>query len=667
MSDLPATTAVGIETVEWSAETGGNLTLRITGRWRRRRPAATGQPTLVIEAEGRRHRFPALPEPPSLAGTAPGVWRLSFTVHGWLAPDLGRTWLQFGTVIVPLPVAVPAPEPSPAESASGTPPPARLPAVAVELSEARAERDGLADAAASEAARLAFEDVLRQRRAQVAVRVASEPVAMAGRPSAALEPPPPPAMPPPAMPPPDMPPPAMPPPGIPPLPPPALLPSAADAGGLLVGLRQELSARARAEASLRARLVDAESRLAARVLLERRTTAVLHELRGELETLRDALSRERTLREQAERVAGEVERERALRAEAERRLAELERQLEGQQAFSSGADDAIGELRAALEQLSAPRPASAPVTLTAPSEPPTPGAPPSVDVVEPARLNDALSRLRDTVSPQDAPAAEPGGEAELERSPSLSEVLGRPSLEGPFRKLVRGDPEAAGRLLLDLLPLQRVVYPHNVAYDLVLGSGRGQARPAGSCVCVTVPNETISIAVQSAPRPRDEVDFQVCGDPARIARLVTAGRFRRRFSPRVARVRGRREGVAALTALLGTPLDLRELHRAGVRPDPAIAFALVARMIDPAWTRGERFTLAHEDPRTAATFLLVRDGGALQVARRAPEAGIAATLVCSADQLLAVLAGEAVPRVDVRGDERPMAALREWIKLAQSV
>ncbi len=50
-----------------------------------------------------------MPEPPSLAGTGPGLWRLSFTVPGWMAPDLGRTWLQFGTVVVPLPVAVPAP------------------------------------------------------------------------------------------------------------------------------------------------------------------------------------------------------------------------------------------------------------------------------------------------------------------------------------------------------------------------------------------------------------------------------------------------------------------------------------------------------------------------------------------------------------------------------
>ena len=124
MSELPGSSAVSIEAVEWAAESGGNLTVRITGRWRRRRPVSSGQPTLVIEAEGRRHRYPAMPEPPSLGGTGPGVWRLTFTIPGWMAPELGRTWLQFGTVIVPLPVAVPAQQPA---SSSDRPPPSAPP------------------------------------------------------------------------------------------------------------------------------------------------------------------------------------------------------------------------------------------------------------------------------------------------------------------------------------------------------------------------------------------------------------------------------------------------------------------------------------------------------------------------------------------------------------
>src|SRR5437763_11272600 len=107
MSEPPAIPSVlGIESVEWLAERGENLTVRVTGRWRRRRPAWSAQPVLVLEAAGRRFRFPAMPEPPSVSGVGPGMWRISFSIPAALAPELGgRTWLQVGAVVVPLPAA----------------------------------------------------------------------------------------------------------------------------------------------------------------------------------------------------------------------------------------------------------------------------------------------------------------------------------------------------------------------------------------------------------------------------------------------------------------------------------------------------------------------------------------------------------------------------------
>ena len=72
MTDSSVPPALGIEGVEWlMLEGADSLTVRVTGRWRRRRPTWTGQPLLVLEAHGQRHRFPAMPEPPSLTGTAP--------------------------------------------------------------------------------------------------------------------------------------------------------------------------------------------------------------------------------------------------------------------------------------------------------------------------------------------------------------------------------------------------------------------------------------------------------------------------------------------------------------------------------------------------------------------------------------------------------------------
>ena len=835
---------MSIESVEWSAESGGNLTVRITGRWRRRRPVSTGQPTLVIEADGRRHRYPAMPEPPSLGGTGPGVWRLSFTIPGWMAPDLGRTWLQFGTVIVPLPVAVPAPgegsltdtvappAPTPSPGPPGPPPPApasppppptsppvserppppltvepepdepeappdfeqargvaeltqRVDALEDDLRDARAVRDELvasleererkrriaeqrahaeqalrrdlarqlsstaheaerarqamgelaaaeerirslenelgqarrrsdeaeqvaaaataarqraererelaeqrlqrrAEAGSAETARLRFEHQLRGRRAGQTIRIPAEP-AVAPPPAIAPQAIAPQAIAPQVIVPEAIAPPApalrLPLPLVPPRPPspgpvfspvPDAPPETPPA--VLASLRAELETRARADAALRARLIDAESRLAARVVLEQRTSAALAELRTELDAL-----------------GGELARERTLRLDAERRTAELERELRDQRVTSLGAYEAIGELREALERLATPpepepaaqapaRASSAPAapvpaaprrpSRKPPAAPPAPVAQaparapaplpvpipaPPAEAVEPARLNDALTRLRETIAPQDAPA--PASTA-LVRSPSMHEALARPSLERAFRTMARTDLDAAGRLLLELLPLQRVVYPHAIAYDLVLAPDR--------CVWVSVPNGTPTIEVQTAPRPRQEVDFQLVGDPARIARLLTAGRLRRFFGRRGARVRGRREGVAALSSLLGAPLDLGALHHAGVRPDPLIAFGLLAAMIDPAWTATERFTVAHATPGASRTYLLVREGRPLTATRIAPEAGPTTTMHCTTDDLLATLAGEPVPGVRVDGEVGAFLSLRKWIKRAQS-
>jgi hypothetical protein len=104
VSDTPGLpSAVGIEAVEWVSEGATGVTVRITGRWRRRRPDWHGPAMLVVETAERRTRIPAMPEPPSLAGPAPGMWRMSFSVPTELVAHLeGRTWLQLGAVMVPL-------------------------------------------------------------------------------------------------------------------------------------------------------------------------------------------------------------------------------------------------------------------------------------------------------------------------------------------------------------------------------------------------------------------------------------------------------------------------------------------------------------------------------------------------------------------------------------
>jgi hypothetical protein len=208
--------------------------------------------------------------------------------------------------------------------------------------------------------------------------------------------------------------------------------------------------------------------------------------------------------------------------------------------------------------------------------------------------------------------------------------------------------------------LQRAAYPHPIAYDLALGPGRG-------CVRVTVGEGAPSVELHGAARTREEVDFRVRGEPARVARLLTAHGIWRRLGPRVARVRGRRDGLAALRALLALPLDLAALRDAGATLRPEASLALVAAMIDPPWTAGESFVIAHRDPEGQATYLTVRDGRAVEVSRTPPPGRVATTIEGSADVLVAVLSGGPAPDGRLSGDAGPLASVRTWIKHAQTL
>ncbi len=96
---------------------------------------------------------------------------------------------------------------------------------------------------------------------------------------------------------------------------------------LVQALRAELAMRAHAEAGLRARAVDAETRLATRVLLSQRTAESLRLVRAELDQL-----------------AGLLTDERARRQAAEQRVAELEQQLATDRGRSDDADREIAAL-----------------------------------------------------------------------------------------------------------------------------------------------------------------------------------------------------------------------------------------------------------------------------------------------------------------------------------
>jgi hypothetical protein len=189
------------------------------------------------------------------------------------------------------------------------------------------------------------------------------------------------------------------------------------------------------------------------------------------------------------------------------------------------------------------------------------------------------------------------------------------------------------------------------------------------CIQVTLgdPPAMVQIVAAEEPRAESEVAFRVTGGYSDLARLVCGGRLRGRLRRGGARVIGNRRAVRAVIGLEQAQLGLDQLYEAGVRLDPTLACMLAAAMVEPRWTVGERFTIAHESgvPTERATYLHVRRGEALRVSDTPPLGPVATTIVCSGDLLLAVLAGELHVDATIRGDSAPLLALLGWLERAQ--
>ncbi len=577
MNDPSVVAALGIEAVEWLDEAGDRVTVRISGRWRRR-PTATGQPWLVVESHGERNRFPAMPEPPGLSGTAPGMWRMTFRVPSELtrAPDV-RAWLQLGGVLVPLP-AEPAVEPIPPALEPRSVGVFELEEAAREEQLREAERALESERARTTAAESAAADLasrvadlgheLEQREAELARLGATladhEHKLRAARQHAHSE---------------EM----------------VRLELARERDRLqdmleasrlrvegleddLVALRrradeaEHLAAAARrmrpptpvsppsyrrphptgragayaAERALArlaqgAALTQTVTRLPAqpvwsvreRELVAVRTRRTVPVAGADLTVTVDAL------RGEMSDLRAIAEREREARGAAEALSERLRHQVQGEEARAARAFAALDELRDQIEWVRQAYRA------LGEGRSPVPPASASNGGFEVGRLDAARTRLR-----EQAPALPP------EEPPENAAADPRPSFT--VAPIADRDPERAGRLLLALLPAQGLVHPTALAYDLILDHS--------TCVRVTVADEgATEVKWVHAPRARADVRFQLTGGPASIVRLLTAGALRRRLlRRRLAKVHGDRTGLDALRDLLTARLAVAELERVGV-------------------------------------------------------------------------------------------------------
>jgi hypothetical protein len=105
-SSAPAQSPLEIERIQSSRAEGGQVRLQLSGHWVEPLAAVDEEELLVVQVEGRRHRFPASQEHGSKAGrdAGSGHWHASFTVPEWAEPRQdGQAAVWVGNAVVPVP------------------------------------------------------------------------------------------------------------------------------------------------------------------------------------------------------------------------------------------------------------------------------------------------------------------------------------------------------------------------------------------------------------------------------------------------------------------------------------------------------------------------------------------------------------------------------------
>ena len=261
-------------------------------------------------------------------------------------------------------------------------------------------------------------------------------------------------------------------------------------------------------------------------------------------------------------------------------------------------------------------------------------------------------------SPPRAVAASPPGTV-----PAASAQRTYPWLRGALVRLAHDDPAAATRLLLGLVPAQRALITAPLEYDLCI---RGHGLYA-----VSVTAEGAQVRPIELPRPRAVAAFCVTADVVCLAEVLAGVEKRMGRWVGSVRLRGRGRRARALRdALVRADLGLAAAARAGADLEPDLVFGAFAYAIDPAWTRGHRFTVAQEiaDPEPARWHIAVRDGARVTVDRRPPPEPPDAVVSMSRATFAQLLRADPPAngeRPQVRGDRAAVATLKAWTDRAQ--
>jgi hypothetical protein len=351
---------------------------------------------------------------------------------------------------------------------------------------------------------------------------------------------------------------------------------------------------------------------------------------------------------------------------------ELEAELQAERTARWLAEAELARLRQGAPAAAPSRPAPAPRAAEpapAPPEPvaaePVAGEPVGPEPDKPAIIDDlesAAERLRETVPPPERePEREPA--APSDRTPLRPRLVSaaerRPTgwLAESIRTLSAHNPDVAARLVVALLPVQRLFVDGDLTYDLTvteLGTYR-----------VALHGGATSVDPRAEPGGRKEVDFHLEGTAAALADLI-AGGIRKRAKD--THFDGSRRKLKRLVKAMRDPVQIADVARSGAGADPGLVLAALATAVDPAWTQGHMFTVAFEVD--GGTWTVGVDQGPLSVQAGLPDDGPSATVHMPPAVFLPILGGVAPPpglEATASGNARAVELLRQWFDTAQGL
>ncbi|MGH2832718.1 MAG: hypothetical protein ACRDK2_08075, partial [Solirubrobacteraceae bacterium] len=217
----------------------------------------------------------------------------------------------------------------------------------------------------------------------------------------------------------------------------------------------------------------------------------------------------------------------------------------------------------------------------------------------------------------------------------------------------------AAELILELLPAQQTLLDRPLTYA-------GEIDGVGS-FRVKLDEQQASVEKVGVPS-REKVDFLLKGKVADFAELAAGGTGRRLSG---LKVRGSRRLARKLAAARRTPLLISDLVNSGISVWPGLLLQAMAEAIDPAWTQGQRFTIAFEIAagQSVTVYVCVRDGERMSV-QPSFESEPPVTVALSEFALMCLLAGVALPaaeQVRVSGESALLQSFLGWTDRAQGL